>query len=226
MSVSHAHADPSLCWNCRETVSDSDICPSCVKIQPIGRKADFFSILGLPVRLLFEPERLTASFHEKSRIFHPDFHQGEESGEQLISLENAALVNQAFKTLKDPFERAAYYLDLTAPHHSPQGQKTSLSPALLMEVMELKESLEDVVQKEGKAKALSRLSENISAAEKQILEDMEAMDKLSTKKQEGTSIMINDKRASLRQKLEYRKYLKSIERDLKGQRDPRPVLKT
>ena len=158
MSVSSAHADPSLCWNCRETVSDADICPSCVKIQPIGRKADFYSVLGLPVRLVLESAQLTGQFHAKSRIFHPDFHQGEESGEQLISLENASMVNQAFKTLKDPFERAAYFLDLMNRMDS------------------LLEGGTDV----------SRLPEK--------------------------------DRSALRQALEYRKYLKSIERDLK----PRP----
>ena len=217
MSVSSAHADPSLCWNCRETVSDADICPSCVKIQPIGRKADFYSVLGLPVRLVLESAQLTGQFHAKSRIFHPDFHQGEESGEQLISLENASMVNQAFKTLKDPFERAAYFLDLTGPHHSPQGQKTTLPPALLMEVMEFKESLEEEAGEQGTDKALARLSRRVSEEENRILDLMNRMDSLL---EGGTDVsrLPEKDRSALRQALEYRKYLKSIERDLK----PRP----
>ncbi len=217
MSVSSAHTDPSLCWNCRETVSDEDICPSCVKIQPVGRKADFYSILGLPVRLIMEPGQLTDRFHGKSRIFHPDFHQDEESGEQLISLENAALVNQAFKTLKDPYDRAAYFLDLTGPHHSPQGQKTTLSPILLMEVMELKESLEEEAGERGTDEALSRLARRVAEEETRILDLMKKMDALLEGGTDAGQLPEND-RSALRQALEYRKYLKSIERDLK----PRP----
>ena len=215
MSVSSAHADPSLCWNCRETVSDEDICPSCVKIQPVGRKADFYSILGLPMRLVIDSTQLTDQFHVKSRIFHPDFHQAEASGEQLISLENSAMVNQAFKTLKDPFERATYFLDLTGPHHSPQGQKTTLSPAHLMEVMEFKESLEEVAGKEGSEKALSRLSQRVSEEESRILERMKQIDALLEGGADASHLPEQD-RSALWQALEYRKYLKSIERDLKA----------
>ena len=215
MSISSAHADPSLCWNCRETVSDEDICPSCVKIQPIGRKADFYSVLGLPVRLVIDSAQLTDRFHIKSRIFHPDFHQEEASGEQMISLENSALVNQAFKTLKDPFERAAYFLDLTGPHHSPQGQKTTLSPAHLMEVMEFKESLEEEAGEQGPEKALSRLSQRVSEEESRILGLMKQIDALLEGGEDASRLPEKD-RSALWQALEYRKYLKSIERDMKA----------
>ena len=217
MAHSFARVDPSLCWNCRESLSESDLCTSCVKIQPIGHETDFFSVLGLPVRLTIDLSELTERFHAKSRLFHPDYHRLEDGKEQDISLNNAALVNQAFKTLRDPFERALYYLDLTGPHHSPQGQKTALPPDLLMEIMELKESLEEQAESEGAARAFQRLSEKIREAEAAVLEKMAELDGIP----EGTDrALFLSCRASLGRDLEYRKYLKSIERDLKTRTTP------
>ncbi|MHB1606191.1 MAG: Fe-S protein assembly co-chaperone HscB [Leptospirales bacterium] len=212
MSHSFAEADPSLCWNCRESLSESDLCQLCVKIQPIGHDKDFFSVLGLPVRLIIDPVELVDRFHAKSRLFHPDFHRLEAGKEQDISLNNASLVNQAFKTLKDPFERALYYLDLTGPHHSPQGQKTTLPPDLLMEIMEFKESLEEKVESEDKESALKEIASRIKESESVILEGMSELDSLTELNESSTLLPI---RTKLGRDLEYRKYLKSIERDLK-----------
>ena len=143
-------------------------------------------------------------------------------GVRVLELESsphqsAALVNQAFKTLKDPYDRAAYFLDLTGPHHSPQGQKTTLSPILLMEVMELKESLEEEAGERGTDEALSRLARRVAEEETRILDLMKKMDALLEGGTDAGQLPEND-RSALRQALEYRKYLKSIERDLK----PRP----
>ena len=207
-----AEADPSLCWNCRESLSESDLCTSCVKIQPIGHDTDFFSVLGLPVRLTIDAVELVERFHAKSRLFHPDFHRMEAGEEQDISLSNAALVNQAFKTLKDPFERALYYLDLTAPHHSPQGQKTTLPPDLLMKIMEFKEALEEKGVSEDMDSAMRELSGSIREAESAVLEGMSELDRIVDS---NNTSRLSSCRAKLCRDLEYRKYLKSIERDLK-----------
>ncbi len=212
MPHSFERVDPSLCWNCRESLSESDLCSSCIKIQPIGHDADFFSILGLPVQLIVDMNELTERFHLKSRLFHPDFHRLENGTEQDISLNNAALLNQAFKTLKDPFERALYYLDLTGPHHSPQGQKLALPPELLMEIMEFKESLEEQAESQDSIGAFRTLSLRIKDVESKILEGMAELDQMTGGRDHSSLLSC---RASLSRNLEYRKYLKSIERDLK-----------
>ncbi|MHB1287054.1 MAG: iron-sulfur cluster co-chaperone HscB C-terminal domain-containing protein [Leptospirales bacterium] len=213
MPHSFERVDPSLCWNCRESLSESDLCKSCIKIQPIGHDADFFSILGLPVRLIVDMTELTEQFHLKSRLFHPDFHQLENGKEQDISLNNAALLNQAFKTLKDPFERSLYYLDLTGPHHSPQGQKLTLPPDLLMEIMEFKEALEEQAAAQDGLGAFQTLSARIKDVESKILEGMSELDRIAGETDQSSLLSC---RASLSRNLEYRKYLKSIERDLKA----------
>lgn len=210
-----SNSDPSLCWNCRGSLSEADLCISCVKIQPIGPETDFFSILGIPVRLTLDSGDLTERFHEKSRLFHPDYHRLEDAREQDISLNNASLVNQAFKTLKDPFERALYYLDLTSRHHSPQGQRAVLPPSLLMEIMEFKDILEGQVDSGQSEKASKTLAERIREVEAAIIARMESIDNLATGSNGGND-EAKRSREDLSRDLEYRKYLKSLERDLKN----------
>ncbi len=214
MSNLTSHSDPSLCWNCRGSLSEADLCTSCVKIQPIGPETDFFSILGIPVRLTLDTGILTERFHEKSRLFHPDYHRLEDTREQDISLNNASLLNQAFKTLKDPFERALYFLDLTSRHHSPQGQRVVLPPSLLMEIMEFKETLEEQVDSGQSEKASKTLAARIRDVEAAILGRMESLDNLASVDKSGNE-ETKRSREDLTRDLEYRKYLKSLERDLK-----------
>ncbi len=214
MSNLTSHSDPSLCWNCRGSLSEADLCTSCVKIQPIGPETDFFSILGIPVRLTLDTGILTERFHEKSRLFHPDYHRLEDTREQDISLNNASLLNQAFRTLKDPFERALYFLDLTSRHHSPQGQRVVLPPSLLMEIMEFKETLEEQVDSGQSEKASKTLAARIRDVEAAILGRMESLDNLASVGKSGDE-ETKRSREDLTRDLEYRKYLKSLERDLK-----------
>jgi molecular chaperone HscB len=46
---------------------------------------------------------LTRRFHELSRRFHPDRFGTFDAATQTIALQNAALVNDAYRTLRDPF---------------------------------------------------------------------------------------------------------------------------
>jgi len=69
---------------------------------------------GLPRRLTIDQHKLEAKFYDLSRAFHPDFYQNKSDAEQTISLGNSAMLNTAYRTLRDPIERAEYLLDLEA----------------------------------------------------------------------------------------------------------------
>ena len=70
--------------------------------------------LAFRVASTIDPEMLEAKFYELSRAFHPDFYQNKSETEQAISLSNAATLNTAYRTLRDPIQRAEYLLDLEA----------------------------------------------------------------------------------------------------------------
>ncbi len=89
----------------------------------------------------FFRHRLEAKFYELSRAFHPDFYQNKSAAEQTISLGNSALLNTAYRTLRDPIERAEYLLDLEAG--SVKEIRNSPPADLFEEILELQDTLNE-----------------------------------------------------------------------------------
>jgi molecular chaperone HscB len=100
-----------------------------------------FERLGLPWRFSLHRDDLERAYLERSRESHPDFHTLASPDEQAESLSRTAALNEAYLTLKDPFRRAEYLLHLlggpTASQHKQMPQ------AFLMEMMDLREQLEE-----------------------------------------------------------------------------------
>jgi molecular chaperone HscB len=100
--------------------------------------SDYFEVFGLPRRLVVDAEELQRRFYELSRRHHPDFHQGAEADVQARALETSALVNAAYRTLRDPIARVEYLVKLEA---GPAGSADAVPPALLAEMFETMEAL-------------------------------------------------------------------------------------
>src|SRR5947209_2347425 len=83
-------------------------------IEPFPPGTDYFSALGLPRKLVIDLRDLERRYYELSRRFHPDFFQSAPTRERLASLENSALINKAYHTLRDPLARAEYLVRLEA----------------------------------------------------------------------------------------------------------------
>jgi molecular chaperone HscB len=130
----------SMCWHCQSEVTGEYYCGQCVKVQPLSKEMDYFSYLGLPRRLHLDPKALEETYYELSRAFHPDFFQNKTETEKQISLGNSALLNTAYRTLKDPVQRAEYLLKLEAG--SAKDIRNSPPADLFEEILELQEDLE------------------------------------------------------------------------------------
>lgn len=143
------HSDPrrqlqmarSMCWHCQSEVTGEYFCERCVKVQPVSKETDYFTCLGFPRRLTVDPKKLEAKFYELSRAFHPDFYQTKSTAEQTISLSNAAVLNTAYRTLRDPIQRAEYLLALETG--SVKDIRTSPPADLFEEILELQDTLEE-----------------------------------------------------------------------------------
>ena len=131
----------SMCWHCQSEVSGEYFCERCVKVQPVSKEADYFTCLGFPRRLTIDPQKLEAKFYELSRAFHPDFYQNKSETEQAISLSNAATLNTAYRTLRDPIQRAEYLLAIEAG--AVKEIRTTPPADLFEEILELQETLEE-----------------------------------------------------------------------------------
>ena len=183
MDHSHTHSTGrrelqmarSMCWHCQSEVSGEYFCERCVKVQPVSKDADYFSCLGLPRRLTIDPEKLESKFYELSRAFHPDFYQNKSETEQAISLSNAATLNTAYRTLRDPIQRAEYLLAIEAG--AVKEIRTSPPADLFEEILELQETLEDYrgadQSSEGKQRLRAQLEKEQHTLE-QRKQEMEA----------------------------------------------------
>lgn len=146
-----------LCWNCQSEVGGEYFCPQCVKVQPGSVWSDYFGVFGLPRKLGVDLEELQRRFYDWSRKFHPDFFQRATPEEQAISLENSALVNTAYRTLRDPIARVEYLIGLE------EGAVKGIPPKapldLLEEMLLVQEALEAVKASALDSEARKRLTD-------------------------------------------------------------------
>jgi molecular chaperone HscB len=200
-------------------------CERCVKVQPVSKETDYFTCLGLPRRLTIDLNGLEAKFYELSRAFHPDFYQNKSETEQAISLGNAATLNTAYRTLRDPIQRAEYLLDLEAG--SVKDIRTSPPSDLFEEILELQETVEAyrasdresetgrqlLAQLVAERQALDRRKQDMEHQLQQIFTDW---DTLQDRGEAGGQARVERDRLlkQMREILSNRTYVKNIVNDL------------
>jgi len=143
-------AVPVACWSCSVAHNDATLfCPHCSKIQP-PPGGDYFSVFGLTPRLDLDLGSLEHEFHRLSRKLHPDRFARAQDNEKQWSLADTALLNDAYRTLKDPIHRTEYLLKLHGAeigeqHSGKDREDPSRVPAdLLEEVFDLNMQLEEM----------------------------------------------------------------------------------
>src|SRR5262245_30849367 len=121
---------------------------------------DYFEVFGLPRKLQVDEEELRRRFYELSRRHHPDFHQLAGEREQASALARSALVNRAYRALRDPIARVEYLLALEEGRDSREGSalKPKAPRDLLAEMLEVQEALEEARTSGLDAAARERLS--------------------------------------------------------------------
>jgi len=164
----------SMCWHCQSEVSGEYFCERCVKVQPVSKEADYFTCLGFPRRLTIDSQKLEAKFYELSRAFHPDFYQNKSETEQAISLSNAATLNTAYRTLRDPIQRAEYLLAIEAG--AVKEIRTSPPADLFEEILELQEILEEYRESDQSSEAGQQLRSKLQAEQHTLEERKQEME--------------------------------------------------
>jgi molecular chaperone HscB len=83
-------------------------------VQPpvAGAAKDRFAVLGLSQRYDVDPGELDERFRTLSRKLHPDRFARASAKERRFSLEQTTLLNDAYRTLRDPVRRAEHLLQL------------------------------------------------------------------------------------------------------------------
>jgi molecular chaperone HscB len=104
---------------------------------------DYFQALGLPRKLQLDTAQLEQRRRELSRQYHPDRFATKSLEEQRFATDMTSLVNDAYRTLKDPITRAEYVLRQAGLDIAEQ---TKVPQELLEEVFELNMALEELRQ--------------------------------------------------------------------------------
>ncbi len=165
--------DTHSCWSCG-SMRAARFCDSCGKVQPPA-PVDYFSFFGLPPKLDLDVAVLEKDFYELSRRLHPDLNARAGSQEQEWSLEQSSLLNDAYRTLRDPIKRTQYLLRLegveleeqskTATEHARatgETKKQIVPPDLLEEVFELNMQLEELSMNKKMGDNDSSLTDDIT----------------------------------------------------------------
>jgi molecular chaperone HscB len=134
------------CRNCGAGAPvDEHFCPQCSRILGLGRHGDYFAFVGLPRKLLIDPQDLERRFRELSRKFHPDYFYNATSAERLASLERSSYLNDAYRALKNPVSRIEHLLAIEGlPSARSEEGTAKVPPALLEEVFALNEELDEI----------------------------------------------------------------------------------
>ena len=128
------------CWNCGKP-APSRFCAECRALQPPA--SDYFAFFEIPRALAPDLKDLEKRFYALSRQLHPDLFSRKSAREQEYSLESTAILNDAYRVLKDPVARALYVLKQEGFDVGEQSTK-DVPPELLEEVFELNMALEEL----------------------------------------------------------------------------------
>jgi molecular chaperone HscB len=104
---------------------------------------NFYDFFGFDRKLTIDLDALQKRFYELSRQWHPDRFTRKSGDEQAQALEATAILNDGYRTLRDPVKRAEYLL---TEEGFPIGEQRSkdVPPELLEEVFELNMMLEEM----------------------------------------------------------------------------------
>jgi molecular chaperone HscB len=103
---------------------------------------DYFAFFDLPRKLEIDLKDLEKRFYALSRKHHPDLQARKSARERAEAEEATALLNDAYRTLREPMQRASYLLKLEGFDIGEQTTK-DVPPELLEEIFELNMELED-----------------------------------------------------------------------------------
>jgi molecular chaperone HscB len=116
---------------------------------------NLFDILSLPAAFALNLKTLEQAYFAAQRQWHPDRFVGKPVEARAQAAQRSVLINDAYETLKNPLERAKHLLELRGVFID---DETNPPPALLMEIMELRERIHDAG---GDGRALLALVDEI-----------------------------------------------------------------
>lgn len=132
--------------------------------------SQYFTLFQLEPQFDIDTDSLEQNYRTLAARFHPDRFASASAFEQKQAVMMSSTINEAYHTLKNPTDRAAYLLrqqgiDADAPEH------TSFAPEFLMQQMEWRETLAEARGGQDQT-ALPALDKEISGAQQELWQDL------------------------------------------------------
>ena len=132
--------------------------------------SQYFTLFQLEPAFDIDAENLEQTYPRLAARFHPDKFASASAFEQKQAVMMSSTINDAYRTLRNPINRAAYLLktlgiDADAPEH------TSFAPDFLMQQMEWRETLMEA-RAESDLKTLENLNDEIRAEQEKLFCDL------------------------------------------------------
>lgn len=159
------------CWNCDAPSTPGPFCEACGKVAVRQSTQTHFQTLGLPLSLTPARAEVEQAYRERSLQLHPDRLTGATGLERRLSAEQATALNEAYRVLRDPVRQLFYLLQLQGIDLEKEegGNRQTVDPTFLEEIMELREALSDL-RDQGDLDAAQSLATRVQAQRDTALE--------------------------------------------------------
>lgn len=126
-----------------------------------------FELLGLAPGFAVDPSRLEQRYRELQTRVHPDRFAAASEVERRLAMQWATRANEAYRTLRDPVDRARYLLALKG-FDTGEESNTAMPPDFLMQQMEWREAAAEA-RAARDAEGLARLRAELAGEREEML---------------------------------------------------------
>ena len=127
-----------------------------------------FELFAVPPRFAQDAAQLDARWKELQRQVHPDKFAAQGAAAQRVAMQWSARINEAYRRLKDPLQRAAYLCELNGAPIDAESN-TAMPAEFLMQQMELREAVDDAVD----AAAMDEIGRQSATLKREMLLKLE-----------------------------------------------------
>jgi len=176
--------------------------------------SNYFDFFSVEQKLDLDLKDLERRFYALSRQYHPDRFTLKSAEEQQMALDATAILNDGYRTLRDPLARAEYLLKENGFDIGEQGSK-NVPPELLEEVFELNMALEELRGGDESARAgLEEARDKFVAMRAQI--DSELQSKFAEYDASRDRNVLAEIRGMLNRRRYVRNLVNEVEKELSG----------
>src|SRR3954467_7890102 len=142
------------------------------RVSTSSRLSNHFDLFNLEPAYAVNGAALEQAYRDLQALIHPDRYAQAGDAERLASLQLTTRVNEAYRALKDPVQRARHILELRGVDVAFETN-TQMPTDFLMQQLELREELEGATAKKDPAD-LDRLRAGLSSAKKGLEKEIHA----------------------------------------------------